>query len=251
MPLLPKGEEHRYGESLGRVMVDMIPEPVKLDLTDPETERVEAEVIAAIEGVDTAPSLVGQFLAQWESDTPRWTVDSVSRAEHAMRRVAKADETLKALDEARQAFMAEVQAAYDAAVRPIEEWWTAASRPLLASKAFFEEHLRRFALARRAEDDQAKSLIVPSGRVQTREGRQSVTVTDMDLLLRSVTDVLPPELLETDIIKKEVRKSELLKVCHIVEMADGGLRVAYNDQPLLGIVVERGEITATVTAEQP
>lgn len=109
-----------------------------------------------------------------------WTVDSLSRAAHALRRMTQL-----------QAALDDVDATYQARYGPLKAWRDAAARPLQGSLDWYRTQLERYAMARRRADPAAKTLNLPEGTVSTRPGAARVVLAP-DTADRDVAAELRP-----------------------------------------------------------
>jgi len=192
------------------------------DFVPPKFEVPEDPEILAVE---EAAAQIGTAIANGEEwpeavslAVKRWEVDSISRAEHAMRRLRLAYEAANGLTANYTQFIYDLDVAYEQARAPIDEWYKSSLLPLNNTIAFFTGHLERFALERRRELEEAgdrkapKGLALPSGAVKVTAGRRGFNITDEQHLLECLDMHLPAAVLASDVIKRSVRISELVKV---------------------------------------
>jgi phage host-nuclease inhibitor protein Gam len=116
--------------------------------------------------VSAADRLAEHLDAAAESTDP-FTVDSLDRAEWAMRKVRQ-----------KRRAAAEVSAAASAERARIDAWERAEIERLTADESFFLSHLERFHRDRLEEDPKAKTIKLPSGELKLRAASDRVEVTD-------------------------------------------------------------------------
>lgn len=135
----------------------------------------------------------------------RWSIETIGTAEWAMRVVARADRAIAAVA---------VQAAEWH--RQIDEWAAGEQRDPEATRAFFDEHLRRWALGERARTGKATTK-VPSGVVRTTEQPPRVKIDDPDVFVvwaETVAGGDHPELVDVVKVEKSPLVSKL--AAHVV-----------------------------------
>lgn len=173
-------------------------------LSEPELERMAelALQVADEAGLDVAEAVDGYVVsgpAQATEPAGRWAITDEGSAEWAMRKLAAAHVEVHQLGEQATEWS-----------RRITEWFMQRARPLQARGRFFEAHLERYAMERRAADPKAKTLTLPSGQVRTRATAPRVTITDEGSLLSWLRSeqgqVVPAEVVE---VVEKVRVSEL------------------------------------------
>lgn len=170
-------------------LLDPVPLPPELAAPTPDADDWAHAVIqyaaelAEADGLDAdavAADLVDHPDNHVDPDNPhgpiaqaaRWRITDDGSAEWALRHVAEAEAELDRLG---------AQAA-DWAER-INAWFQHQAKPLLAKRAFFSAHLERYALEARAADPKRKSVVLPSGVVQTRVSNPRVQVADPEQAL--------------------------------------------------------------------
>jgi len=138
----------------------------------------------------------------------RWWIANDRAAEWAMRHVAEADAELAQLAEQRAEW-----------VRKIDQWFTQAAGRERARRAFFTEHLERYALAERERTDgNRKTIQLPSGTIRTRPSQPTVAVQDEAKVLAWAREagvleqVAPP--------KHSVKLTPLRELVSVVEVVD-------------------------------
>lgn len=101
-----------------------------------------------------------------------WRIDGTGSAEWALAHVAQAEAALEDLT-------AQAVEWYG----KIDEWLSSQSAPHRRTRDFFAGQLERFALDVRDADPRKKSVVLPSGKVQTTAKGAKVIVTDEDALI--------------------------------------------------------------------
>lgn len=134
-----------------------------------------------------------------------WRIDGPGTAEWAMRHVARADAELAELAEQAEEWRDR-----------IGYWFTQASGPLLARRAFMTAHLERYALEVRDADPRRKSISVPSGTVKTRSSSRAVEIVDPAMILDWARAFAPDVIQRTE----RVLVSDLRDVVTIVDVID-------------------------------
>lgn len=155
-----------------------LPLPPELAAPDPGlTTWLDDLVRTAVDLADEAAIDVDDAVHQLHQEHPRWRCEDDGGAEWALRHVVRADQELQHLQ----------AQANDWAAR-IQQWFDHRAKPLLATKAFMEGQLTRYALDRRDQDPKIKSLVLPSGAVRTTAHKPAVTVADEAEVLRWLHD---------------------------------------------------------------
>ena len=151
-------------------MSDPLPIPAELAV---EAEPFDDETLdLALAGATTVTQLddgVPGETTYVRAEVERWSVTDDGSAEWALRRLAEARQQVATLTRQAEEWRARIDA-----------WHARMLGPLERRVEFFEGHLKRYALDRRLDDPRAKSLILPSGRIQTREAKPRVVVADPD-----------------------------------------------------------------------
>lgn len=210
---------------------------------DEFAELFEAAAADVIHG-GANPAEVVMDLADSEG-APAWTVTDKGSAEWAMRHVVIVT-----------AELAELKAQANDWAERIDYWFTRASAQAAATQAFFEHHLKEYAIEERARTDgKVKSVVLPSGRVSTtgpKPGNDTkVVVADEAKVLawakaeKVLDDVAPPK-------PRSVLLKPLRALVMVAEHDDGTHTVlTLSGEPVPGCAVELVAVTAKVTAEQP
>lgn len=165
----------------------------------------------------------------------RWEIDDEGAAMWAMRKAADAK---TALDR--------IAALYKRQRATLDDWRDTACGPHTRTQAFMAERLAAYALARRAADENAKTLNLPDGVVRTtgarRPGWKVEVVDEVALLAWAVADG------RDDMIRPALRpKTDWLDKVNVVDK-DGELRVLDGAGEVVpGVVAEPTAPTATVT----
>lgn len=133
-----------------------------------------------------------------------WQIDGIGSAEWAMSRVAQAERALEDLTTQATEFYAR-----------IDEWLRNESARHRATKAFFEAHLERWALAQREADPRRKTIALPSGKVKTTAKGPSVQIEDARAALEwakahLVAAVAMDPRLKVSVLKEHVQVVELV-----------------------------------------
>jgi len=136
----------------------------------------------------------------------RWWITDDGGAEWALRHVAEAEAELVRLRQQR-----------DAWVERISQWFTQAAGKEQARRAFFVDHLERYAIAERERADR-KTIKLPSGVLRTRPAPATVKVTDEAKVLlwaqeQGVLDEVAPP-------KRSVKLTPLREHAKAVEVVD-------------------------------
>ncbi len=163
---------------------------------------------------------------------PTWTVDGLKSAEWAMRKIADAQQKIDSFDAQANEWLEEIEAWHQRVIK----------RPTQTIE-FFSEHLRRYALAQRALDPNAKTLVLPSGEVRTRAVNDRVVVRDKELVLAWARTAAPEVIQITETIKAD----ELTK--HITKVDKDGTTAlidATTGEFVEGLGLELARVTAKV-----
>jgi hypothetical protein len=166
---LPRRCSARVGQA---VSGDLAPIPPQLLAPLPEHELFASRVadravaLAADCGIDPEAAAV-----ELANENP-WQIDGTGSAEWAMAQITRANDEL-----------AELKAQADDWRTRIDAWLAHESARPKATKAFFEAHLERYAIAMREADPKRKSLALPSGVVKTTAKGPAVKVEDEKAVL--------------------------------------------------------------------
>lgn len=137
-----------------------------------------------------APALadiLSENLVEVGTDLPsRWFPSDDSGAEWAMRNLARFTEQREAVRKQAAEWM-----------RQIVEWLEREEKNLSRATTYFERVLQQYALARRAVDEDAKTLRLPSGEVRTTGHKPKLTITDQDALIQFLKDTDHADLIRT------------------------------------------------------
>lgn len=178
----------------------------------PDTELDQLLEQAVVEAHDggVSPAQAIELLAGSEG-APRWQVTDLGGAEWAMRHVAAAEQAL-----------AQLQAQAQAWAERIDQWFTQAAGKEQARRAFFAQHLQRYAIDQReATGGKTKSLAVPSGVVRTTEHKPKAVVADEARVAEWADAVLPDDV--AHVVAPVVRKvyvQPLREHTTVVEVVD-------------------------------
>ena len=231
-------------------LADVPPIPPELAAPDDDgwveelMERAVALVSPAVD-IATALEILTAPLAADESDEDstarRWEIDGLGSAEWAMRHVAETDAELAEL-------------AHQAAewAERIQAWFDQRAAQLGARRAFFAGHLERYALALREDDERAKTLTLPSGKVSTQGSSPKVGIAD-EAVVQVWAQTNIPEQLLSNVVKVETKvllpglrkhvKVEEIPDCAVITGTDGTIIRwdAEDGTPLPGIMDIIGE----------
>lgn len=144
-------------------------------------------------------------------------------AERAMRRYADADAELGQLQAQADQWAAE---ANDRLAR-IRQWFDHRAKRFLATKAFLDYHLTRYALDRRAADPKhGKTLVLPSGQVRTTSVAPKAEVADEDSVLMGLASI-STELLDevAPVPPRKLYVQRLRDHTSVVEVVDAAVLV--------------------------
>lgn len=170
-----------------------------------ETPTPPSEAIPNSTELALVDQAIDTYARDPEAPAPSWRIDGLNTAEWAMRKLAHARQLID-----------DLRAQHDAWVEPIDAWLVDAVRPLQRTVDFFTGQLERYALDQRVESGNAtKSVSLPSGKVSTRSSATTVKITDSDGLLTELDHLGISAL--PDVVKREVRISELMKLCVVVD----------------------------------
>jgi hypothetical protein len=148
---------------------------------------------------DDAPAMADVLrgdLVEAGTDLPsKWHIGDDRSAEWAMRMLVQIELKRSEVREQASRWMQE-----------IVDWLERQDRSLARGVNYFDGQLRTYALARRAIDEDAKTLRLPSGDVNTTKTRPRLEITDGDALLGFLKAANRTELIRT---KEEVQVSAL------------------------------------------
>ena len=162
---------------------DMIPPELATD-EPPFTLDALDKALEISERLGSASDEEAAQLANLADAQPlAWCITDSGAAEWAMAHVAQIDANVAQLDEQRSAY-----------VDRITRWHSDAVRRLLQRRAFFANHLERFAAEYRAADPKRhKTLRLPSGEVRSTDHKPVVEIRDADTLVAWAKTKLPAE----------------------------------------------------------
>lgn len=134
-----------------------------------------------LDAPEDAPALADIYrddLVEAGTELPsRWHIGDDRAAEWAMRQLVR-----------HMAVRDEVVIQANAWMQQINEWLNREQARLLRAIGYFDGQLRTYALARRVLDEDAKTLRLPSGVVNTTARQPSVTITDEPALIKWLKD---------------------------------------------------------------
>lgn len=169
----------------------------------------ETEVPAAHVGRALAHPFDGERDDAMPERARRWEISGDGTAEWAMAHVVGAEVELARLQEQADAWR-----------ERIGEWFEHRARPLQATAAFFTDHLERYALMLRDEDPKAKTLVLPSGAVKTREHKPAVIVADEAQVVGWADATLGDDAATVAPVIRKVYVNPLREHVQIVEVID-------------------------------
>lgn len=238
-----------------------LPLPPELAAPEPDAERwvqgVVDEAVALANDAGLDPEEAGAQLATWDEEAPapegpqRWRVTDDGGAEWALRHVAEAEAELAQLRE---------QADHWAA--KISDWFDHRARPLRARVGFFSAHLEAYALERRYANPKAKTLTLPSGRVQTTFVAPRAEVSDPGAVVAWAEAPVPGERHRRNPARRPLRRrtraDQVLKVTKRVDVAGlrsalvpGAAVAADTGEVVPGVYVAPARVNATVKVDKP
>ena len=132
---------------------------------------------------------------------------------------------------------------------PIDRWEREQMEPLKSRAAVLEQGLQEIARRyREADEKRNKTLVLPSGRVESTARQPRITVTDETKVVRFMQDFANErnEPVENYLrIKAEPKMDQLKRLAQIVEAPAGLVAAAYGE-PIPGVEVIPGDVSYRV-----
>jgi phage host-nuclease inhibitor protein Gam len=216
-------------------MADHLPIPLPASLAaiiEPFTDdELDAAIVAQVEGREV-PAKVGNF-----------AIDTDPKAEWALRKLAALDARRMEIIETHQAWIAQIEQSLAENVARIDP-----------RVEVFRNALEQYAKNKRAEDDRAKTIQLPSGTVSTtRTQKPSVHIANEEAVLKWAMNALNQNDYERVVkLSPKVLVSKLREIVDIT-VNERGHAVVWREtgEYVPGVYVEEpGRITATVKVNE-
>lgn len=167
---------------------------------------------------------------------PAWAIIDDSAAEWAMAKAANAHAEIETVKDQAHTWIEQVKA-----------WAHDAARRAQSTLGYFEGRLEQYALTRRAGDDKAATLLLPSGVVRTRRNSRKAVLVDEPAVIAWAKTVHGPTVLGdegpgllADSVVKRTEKIMLTELRDFVEIVDvhDGYVVTFEDDRWMFLPIE-------------